>query len=408
MKQRIALALSSLSTVPVVASFWRVLLLTSGLMALSGALLISGFLFYHLKGSILSEIQPKSWLGNTLQLIEGEGAKVGETLEVQSLSPSDQAIISSGEIAINAESYSVLEYQLQDLQADMEPVFFWRNTMEPGRVFSAPLRWNAKGKTLVWLAHYSNWRGTIVEFGIGFRKTLSEPVVIRKLLFKPVSAGMLLTAVWSDWTTFPGWSQHSINFIESEPEAALVPLVPTVAAWVGLALFLYGIGWVFQRWHWDWRVMGVAFLLGWVAIDAHWQANLWHQLQETYHRYGGKGWKEKHLAAEDSLLFKFITEIKANLPSTPQRIFLVTAEDLQEDDYTRLRACYHLLPHNVYDYGIFLPDKGYIHAGDYVLILGAIGELAFDADKQLLQWSGQSLAAKEIYATSMGALYKLL
>lgn len=408
MKQRIALALPSLSTAPVAASFWHVLLLTSGVMALSGALLVSSFLLYHLKGSILAENQPKSWLGNTLQLIEGEGAKVGETLEVQSLSPSDQAIVSSGEIAIDAESYPFLEYQLQGLQTDMEPVFFWRNTVEPGRVFSAPLRWNAKGKTLVWLAHYSNWRGTIVEFGIGLRKTLSEPVVIRKLVFKPVSAGILLTAVWSDWTTFSGWSQHSINFIESGPEAALVPLVPAVAAWVGLALFLYGIGWVFQRWYWDWRVMGVAFLLGWVAIDAHWQANLWHQLQETYHRYGGKGWKEKHLAAEDSLLFKFITEIKANLPSTPQRIFLVTAEDLQEDGYTRLRACYHLLPHNVYDYGAHLPDKNYVHAGDYVLILGAIGELTFDADKQLLQWGGQNLAAKEIYATSMGALYKLL
>jgi hypothetical protein len=407
MKQRIAFAWPSLITAPVM-SFWRMLLLALGLMILSGALLIGGFLLYHLKGFILSETQPKSWLGNTLQLIEGEGTKVGETLEIQSLSSSGQAIVSSEEIAIDAESYPFLEYQLQGLHADMEPVFFWRNAAEPGGVFSLPLRWNAKGKTLVWLAHYSTWQGTIIEFGIGLRKTLPEPVVIRELVLKPVSIATLLTAVGSDWTTFSGWSQHSINFIESGPEAALVPLVPAVAAWIGLTLFLYGIGRAFQRWGWDWRVVGVAFLLGWVTIDVHWQANLWHQLQETHDRYGGKGWKEKHLAAEDSLLLKFITEIKANLPSMPQRIFLVAAEALQEDDYTRLRACYHLLPHNAYDYGAHLPDKSYVHAGDYVLILGTIPELTFDTDKQLLQWSGQNLVAKEIYATSLGALYKLL
>jgi hypothetical protein len=214
--------------------------------------------------------------------------------------------------------------------------------------------------------------------------------------------------IWSDWTIFSGWSQRSINFIESGPRNALVPLILAVAAWVGLALLLYGIWKVIQRQHWNWRVAGMVFLLGWVVIDIHWQANLWHQLQETHDRYDGKGWQEKHLAAEDGPLFKFIAEIKANLSSTPQRIFLVAAKLLEEDDYTRLRARYHLLPHNIYDYGAQLPSQGHAQADDYILILGTVPELTFDANRQLLQWGGQALAARKIYATSMGTLYKAL
>lgn len=388
--------------------FWRLLLTTLGWIVLSGILLISGFSLYYFKNSRLSEAQAKVWLGDTLQLVEGKGTQEEGVLKVQSLSPGGQAIVSSGEIALAAEKYPILEYQLQGLHADMDPVFFWRRAAKPDKVVALPLRWNAKGNPLVQLVHHSAWQGTIIELGIGFHKNLSEPVLIKQLTLKPLSIATLWAVLWSDWTTFQGWSQRSINFVDSGSEEALIPLVSGVVVWVGLALILYAIGKFFQRQYWNWRVVGMAFLLGWVAIDIHWQARLWHQLQATYERYGGKGWQAKHLAAEDGALFKFIAEIKAHLLPMPQRIFLVAAKSLPEGDYTRLRACYHLLPYNVYDYGVGLPDKSYVRTGDYVLILGILPKLTFNTDKQLLQWNQRRLAAKEIYTASMGTLYRLL
>src|SRR5699024_5324064 len=127
--------------------------------------------------------------------------------------------------------------------------------------------WNAKGNTLVRLAHHSAWQGTIIELGIGFHKNLSEPVLIKQLTLKPLSIATLWAVLWSDWTTFQGWSQRSINFVDSGSEEALIPLVSGMAVWVGLALVLYGIGKIFQHRYWNWRVAGMAFLLGWVAID---------------------------------------------------------------------------------------------------------------------------------------------
>src|SRR5699024_5071867 len=188
---------------------------------------------------------------------------VGNVLKVQSLSPGGQAIISSGNVALAAEKYPILEYQVQGLHVDMEPVFFWRRAAEPNRVASLPLRWNVSGDTLVRLAHHSAWQGTIIELGIGFHKNLSEPVLVKQLSLKPLSIGALWAVLWSDWTTFQGWSQRSINFVDSGSGDAFIPLLSGVAVWVGLVLALYGIGHVFWHWEGDWRVVGITFLLGW-------------------------------------------------------------------------------------------------------------------------------------------------
>ncbi|KFI21539.1 hypothetical protein [Nitrosococcus oceani] len=397
----------SLSTAPVF-SFWRMLLVALGVMILSGVLLAGGFLAYYLKGFTLPEVQSRVWRGNTLQLVAGQGASVGESLELQALSAGGQAIISSGRITLTAAQYPVLEYHLQGLQPDMEAVFFWRRETAPGKVISLPLRWDGEESTLMRLNHHPAWRGAIIEFGLGFRNTLPDPVVIKELDFKPLSAGTLLALVGSDWRTFGGWSQRSINFVAKGN--ALAPPLIGAAAWAGLALCLYVVGSIFKRRYWVWRVIGTIFLLAWLAVDIHWQAGLWQQLQATYDRYGGKGWAEKHRAAEDKLLFEFAVEIKAHLESIPQRVFLVTAKSLEEDPYTRLRVRYHLLPYNIHDYGIHLPRQAHAQRGDYVLILGATPNFIFDPEKEFLKERGGErvkLAAKKIHEATMGVLYQL-
>lgn len=405
MKQESTLALRPPNTAQD-RPFWHLLLIALGLMTLSGALLMGGFLAHHFKDLQSFEGQPRVWLGKELQIIEGEGARAGEALAINALSSHGQAIVSSGKVTLAAGRYPVLEYQLKGSLAEMDRVFFWRRAAKPEQLISLPL----EGRSALRLAHHSAWRGGIIEFGIGLRGVLPEPVIINAFVFKPDSIATLLTSLWLDWTAFEGWSQRSINFIEGGARNALIPPVPAVAAWAALAMSLYGIGGFFLPRRRDWHVIGIIFLLGWLALDGRWQAGLWHQLQETYERYGGKDWKEKRLAAEDATLFKFITSVKAHLPATPQRIFLVVAKSLKEDPYTRSRARYHLLPHNVHDHGIHLPGQKYVRAGDYVLLLGPPAELSVDREKQFLQWSEgekKQRVLKKIYTASMGILYKV-
>lgn len=387
--------------------FWHLLLTAMGLMTLSGAILIGGFLAYHFKDLASFESQPRVWFGEELQIIEGEGARAGGALAIDALSPGGQAIVSSGRITLAAEHYPVLKYRLKGSLAAMNQVFFWRREAEPEKLISLPL----EGRSVLRLAHHNAWRGDIIEFGIGLRGVLPEPVIINAFVFKPDSVATLLAGLWSDWTAFKGWSQRSINFIEGGARNALIPPVSAVAAWVALAMSLYGIGGLFLSRRRDWRIIGVIFLLGWLALDSRWQVGLWHQLQETHERYAGKDWQEKRLAAEDSALFKFITGVKAQLPTTPQRIFLVVARSLKEDAYTRSRARYHLLPHNVHDHGIHLPGQKYVRAGDYVLLLGPPAELSVNTKKQFFRWhegKKNQWVLKKIHAASMGILYKVL
>lgn len=385
---------------------WHLLLIALGLVALSGALLMSGFLAYHFKDLTSFEGRPRVWLGKELQIIEGKGTRTREALEINALSPHGQAIVSSGRVTLPAERYPVLEYQLKGSLAEMDRVFFWRRAAKPEKLISLPM----EGRSDLRLAHHSAWRGDIIEFGIGLRGMLPEPVIINAFVFKPDSVATLLTSLWLDWTDFEGWSQRSINFIEGGARNALIPPVSAVAVWAALAMSLYGIGGFFLPRRRDWRVIGIIFLLGWLALDGRWQAGLWHQLQETYDRYAGKNWKEKRLAGEDAALFKFITGVKSQLPATPQRIFLVVAKSLENDIYTRSRARYHLLPHNVHDHGIHLPRQKHVRAGDYLLLLGPPAELSVDKEKQFLQWpegEKNQRMLKKIYIDSMGILYKV-
>src|SRR5207237_9270546 len=90
-------------------------------------------------------------------------------------------------------------------------------------------------------------------------------------------------------------------------------------------------------------VIGAMFVVAWFVLDARWTFNLVREARETTHRYGGKDWREKHLAADDGPLFAFIEKARKVLPAAPTRVFV-----LADAHYFRGRAAFHLYPHNVW------------------------------------------------------------
>lgn len=379
------------------------------LLSSSGALLLLGLVAWPIATTERAASPPLSWHGNALILIEGKGGTAAHSLEIQALSPSGWATVSSHPVSLAAASYPLLRCSLGGLHPDVQAEFVWRTADDPKMLHTAALPRSGDGEPVLSLVRYPAWKGTVIAFGIALHGTLRQPVAIEELKFMPMSASASLKALWSEWTAFEGWSGYSINFIWGGPIWAMATVrpVPAVAAWVGLALLLYA-GWLaLRRSPWDWRVAGTVFLIGWMVLDARWQLDLWRQLQETYHRYAGKTWEEKRSAAEDGPLFGFISRIKQKLPGGPRRIFLILDDTRSMARYVRIHASYHLLPHNVYAYATSL-DGRWMHAGDYALIIGSVADVTYTpADKALRCGPNPPLPVQMIYSDTIGTLYKV-
>ena len=152
-------------------------------------------------------------------------------------------------------------------------------------------------------------------------------------------------------------------------------------------------------------VLALLFMASWLLLDAQWSANLFRQLRETRAQYAGKDWRERHLAAEDAPLFAFIEKVRAKLPATPVRVFVVA-----DAPYFRGRGAYHLYPHNVlFDpFRNSLPNPASLHSGDYLLVYQRRG-LQYNAEEKKLKLDqGEPIGAEAVLVEPGAALLKVL
>jgi hypothetical protein len=151
-------------------------------------------------------------------------------------------------------------------------------------------------------------------------------------------------------------------------------------------------------------VVGAIFVTAWLLCDLRWEWNLARQALATQQQYGGKDWREKHLAAEDGPLFDVIEKVRGKLPPPPARVFVAA-----EAHYFRDRAAYHLYPHNVlFDpYRDTLPPAGALRAGDYFVVYLRRG-VQYDPSAQRLRFpDGATLAAEMLLAERGAALFAI-
>jgi hypothetical protein len=377
--------------------------------ALSLAGLVVGFLIYHLGGHWGPPFAAQVWLGSALKVKVGKGDVVGEAVRIEPPGVGHIGMFVIGGLSLAAQDYPYLEILASGFRPGAKTVILWRNERAPEVLQRRLVTWSGD-RLWVRMDREKDWRGTILTIGIAVTGDWSAPRTLHQLALRPRSARNLLLTVWSEWTAFEGWQQYSINRIVGGPRQALVPIVPAVAAWIGLALLLYGVSKRVRGSPWDLRVMGVIFLLGWFTLDARWEMDLGRQLGKTARRFAGKTWTEKRLAAEDGPLFELALQVKAQMPSRPQRIFLVTPT-LRErlDYYEQVRTSYHLLPHNVSTGWTQPPTAQQAHRGDYVLMLRDIEGVDYDSEAHTLRWGmRQVLSAQQVFSTPLGRLFQVL
>ena len=81
--------------------------------------------------------------------------------------------------------------------------------------------------------------------------------------------------------------------------------------------------------------------------------------------------------------------------------------DLEVHNYQRIRLQYHLLPHNIYNYGS-VPKKRFVGKGDYILVLGANPDLRFEPHSGKLRWQKNfSVSVEKVDGHAQGSVFRV-
>jgi len=305
---------------------------------------------------------------------------------------------------LQAADYPFLDYIVTDRNPAGHVYFIWRTADNPQQVYNVPLYWTGDSTATTLLARNKDWKGIIIETGLDIYGSLQgHSTTVESLTLLPASGSPLLRTLWTNWTAARLWNQESINYLWGyRPGESLSPSL-TTAIWAGLSLLL-AIALCLTLSLPPVLACGLVLLLSWIGLDLLWQTNLSSQLQETRELFQGKSQHQKHLADEDSELYRYAQYLKqAVLPAPGARIFLL--HNAERRGYRRLKTQFYLLPHNIYNFGK-VPRTSLLRSGDYILVLDEIEELSYLKDQGVLSWQGGSVPAELIDEQPLGALYR--
>ncbi len=382
------------------------MLVGASLFAVSTLLCIVGYLALSVPANWFSSLPTLYWTSAELAVTQGSGQPTVDGLRVSAPGAQGTAIVSI-QTSFRSAGYAAVRWDTADVPDNVAAALVWRNEYEPERRFTRALTVEARRLLPITLADDPNWIGRINGLALVVRGNLAQPLLIRGVEAKPMTAVQVLRDRIREWLTFEPWSGGSINSRNGGADAQDLPLPFVLAAIVGFALLIYA---VMARW-WPRSVgpfrlliAGGVFVVAWFILDVPWQWNLMRQAHATFERYAGKPWHERHLAAEDGALFGFIEKVRAKLPPPPVRVFMA-ADAL----YFRDRGAYHLYPYNVYfdPYQNTMPDASKLRPGDYLVVFRRRG-VQFDPALKKLRWDGgQPVDAEVLLAEGGGAVFAI-
>jgi hypothetical protein len=341
----------------------------------------------------------KAWSARELTLTRGVGRVEDDSLIVAAPDSSGLVLVSLV-TDFRSNDYPSIAWVAIDVPRKSDVRLLWSNDYAPNKLHSAPLT-IASGRLMpIVLVKDPNWVGRITGLALAVRGPLPQPLMIRGVAAKPTGAIEIMRDRVHEWSAFEGWSGSSINTITGGADAQDLPLQVLLAVAIAIAV---GAWYALAR-----RGAGVArlpmaiallFVVAWFVLDARWGWNLARQVRETAAQYAGKDWKERHLAADDKALFDFIQQVRAKLPETPARVFMVA-----DRPYFRGRGAYHLYPHNVYhDPRVnAIPPPSALRPGDYLVVYQRRG-IQYDPAQQRLRWDGGEPVSAELLLAVPGA-----
>ncbi len=369
------------------------------------ALCALAWLAVNIPGGWFPSASSKVFAAGDFTLTRGTGAPAPGALVVTGVDDTGTALLTANS-DLRSTDYPVIAWSGTSFADNTDVRFLWRSDYAPGKLNSASIRISAGRLLPLDMAKNPAWVGRISGVALAIRGPLPAPVQIGGMTAKTGGVREQLGDRVREWLTFERWSGSSINTLTGGADVQELPLptlltvavVLAAAAWIALA-------WRRRRLEAVPVVLALLFVVAWLALDALWALNLTRQVAETRAQFGGKDWREQHLASDDAALFGFIERARAKMPAAPARVFVVA-----DATYFRGRAAYHLYPHNVFFDPIAntLPAAANLRPGDFLVVYQRRG-LQFNPDEKRLRWDGGTgMAAEALLVEPGAALFRIL
>jgi len=371
-----------------------------GLLLFSASVLLCllAYLAFSVPGPWFSRASPIHWTAREFGVPHGT-AKIGREGLALVVPDATGTTLASINTSFRSRDYPLVAWDVSDVPDGVAAAMLWSNEYEPAKVFSLPLAIESGRIAPAMLGSDPHWLGRVTGLALILRGTFTTPILLRGVVAKPMTAGEVLRNRVAEWLEFEPWNGASINTRTGGADRQDLPLPPLLAVVVGLAAVAYFA--FARRWGGGFHpaIAAGLFIAAWFILDAVWQWNLVRQVVVTFEQYGGKSWHERHLAAEDNVLFAFVDKARAKMPPPPARVFI--AADVQ---YFRYRAAYHLYPYNVYfdPAQNTVPPATAMRSGDYLMVFQRKG-VQYDAARHLLSWDGGSPVPADLVLLDAGS-----
>jgi hypothetical protein len=325
-------------------------------------------------------------------------------LSLRKLSSQGQGLVTK-RISFSAKKYAYARIALKHRRPGQHVYLLWRSAEKPEEVHRQLIPYNLATSSLIRVDLNQNWQGDILEIGLDvYDENLIIPLGISEITLLPPNTSTILSAAISELTTVEPWTQRSINHLPGN--GRMLPSSTVVfAVWVLCSVFAIFFGNRVSGSR-SWKLeSALVFLISWGISDAIWQSTLNSRHMDSSAEYSGKRHGDKHLNAEDEALYRFANALKDNaLPKPGPRIFLLNSQT-PGHHFRRLRTQFHLLPHNIYNFGEY-PIVGHTRPGDYIITLDELPNVNHDQNTGALVWSGKNqLPADLLYSSDVGNLY---
>ena len=338
----------------------------------------------------------------------GTAKIVGSSTAIQAISGNDQIVLSRP-VNLQAEDFAYATYDIKGKVPSVFIYFLWRAEHEPEKVFRKRLYWGPRSVGTTRLRSSPHWRGQITEIGFDiYGNQRGEPLVISNLSLSSDKFINLFKSTRTDWLSFHGWSQHSINHLRAvQSKDTTSPIFfAALACVITLASAYFWSRFIFPIWP---GIYLLVVFLFWLVNDALWQLQLSVQSDETALSYSDAR-MPSHIAIDpDPQLYAYAARLRENvLPSEASRIFIIHKETGHVFD--RLRLQFHLLPHNIFNYGVFPPSNS-SRTKDFVLMLGDVPNVRFQmtsGEVGELSYGETTLLVQVVDQSSIAKLYRIV
>jgi hypothetical protein len=344
------------------------------------------YLAFAVHGRWLSTIADRSYGARELSISRGTASVEADELVITQGGEGGDTVVSVI-TDLRAADYNVVHWIAIDVPDSAQVALLWHTDYEPARVNRSTVSVVSGRLMQVEVGTDPHWIGRITGLALVVHGPLPEPVRVRGIIVKPADAVETMHDRIREWTALEPWTGTSINAVTGGADIQFLPLPLLLIAAIAVAgAALIASARRGLRAAAPSVAVAVAglFVVAWFVLDARWAFNLSRLAQVSALRYAGKDWHEKHLAADDGALFAFIEKVRAVLPNTPARVFVIA-----DANYFRGRAAYHLYPHNAWyePYANKVPPVERLHAGDWIVVYRRRG-VQYDAGQRRLRWDG--------------------